>query len=288
MYDRILLPTDGSDAADRALDLAVAVAEAHDAELHLLYVADTNQPSLSRIQGQVVDALEGEGQRIVDEAENRARGSGVEITTAVIQGGPSRTILDYVDDRGVNLVVMGTRGERDVERLLLGSVTERVVRSAPVPVLAVPPDSDRSYPPESVLVGTDGSDGSDAALTEGIDIASAADATLHVLSVLEGSLLGIDVRSAAAAEERERRDENLLAAAREQAQQAGITVETAIEEGGVVDTFNEYAADHDIDLVVVGTHGRTGIDRRLIGSVTEDLLRTADVPVLSVRATDEK
>jgi len=288
MYERILLPTDGSDAAERALDLAVSVADAHDAELHILYVADTNQPSLSRIQGQVVDALEGQGQQIVDEAGNRVRGSGVDVTTDVIQGGPSRTILDYVDDRGVDLVVMGTRGERDVERLLLGSVTERIVRSAPVPVLAVPPNSDRSYPPESVLVGTDGSEGSDAALAEGIDLASIAGATLHVLSVLEDSLLGIDVRSAAAAEERERRDEKLLEAAREQAEDAGVTVETAIEEGGVVETFNEYAAEHGVDLVLVGTHGRTGFDRRILGSVTEDLLRTADVPVLSVRATDEE
>jgi nucleotide-binding universal stress UspA family protein len=235
-----------------------------------------------------VDALEGQGQQIVDEAENRARGSGVDVTTDVIQGGPSRTILDYVDDRGVDLVVMGTRGERDVERLLLGSVTERIVRSAPIPVLAVPPNSDRTYPPESVLVGTDGSEGSDAALAEGIDLASIAGATLHVLSVLEDSLLGIDVRSAAAAEERERRDENLLEAARDRAEQAGVTVETAIEEGGVVETFNEYAAEHGVDLVLVGTHGRTGFDRRILGSVTEDVLRTADVPVLSVRATDEE
>ena len=288
MYDRILFPTDGSDTAERALDLAVAVADAHDAELHVLYVADTNQPSLSRIQGQVVDALEGEGQRIVDEAGSRARNAGVDVTTDVIQGGPSRTILDYVDDRGVDFVVMGTRGEHDVERLLLGSVTERVVRSAPVPVLAVPPDSDRTYPPESVLVGTDGSDGSDAALGEGIDLASDAGATLHVVSVLEDSLLGIDVRSAAAADERERRDENLLATARQRAEDAGVAVETAIEEGGVVDSLNDYAADNGVDLVVVGTHGRTGIDRRLLGSVTEDLLRTADVPVLSVRATDEE
>ena len=206
----------------------------------------------------------------------------------MIQGGPARTVLEYVEDRAVDLVVMGARGERDVEQLFLGSVTERVVRSSSVPVLVVPPDSDRSYPPERVLVGTDGSGGSDAALGEAVDLATAAGAALHVVTVLESSLLGIDVRSASAAEERERRDAELLAAAREQAEDAGVaTVETAVEEGGVVESLNGYAADHDVDLVVVGTHGRTGIDRRLLGSVTEDLLRTADVPVLSVRAGDE-
>lgn len=288
MYDRILLPTDGSEAADRALDLAVAVAEAHGAELDVLYVADTNQPSLARIQGDVRDVLEGRGEEVVQSAADRARAAGVDAETAVIQGGPARTVLEYVEDRAVDLVVMGARGERDVEQLFLGSVTERVVRSSPVPVLVVPPDSDRSYPPERVLVGTDGSDGSDAALGEAVDLATAAGAALHVVTVLESSLLGIDVRSASAAEERERRDAELLAAAREQAEDAGVaTVETAVEEGGVVESLNGYAADHDVDLVVVGTHGRTGIDRRLLGSVTEDLLRTADVPVLSVRAGDE-
>jgi nucleotide-binding universal stress UspA family protein len=288
MYDRILVPTDGSDAAARALDLAGAVADAHDAKLHVLYVADTNQPSLSRIEGQVVDALETEGERIVREAGERVRGSGAGVTTDVVQGGVSRTILDYVDDRGIDLVVMGTRGEHDVERLLLGSVTERVVRTSPVPVLAVPPDSDRSYPPGRVLVGTDGSDGSDAALDEGIGIASHAGAALDVVTVIEESLLGIDVRSASAAEERERRDEKLMASARERAAGADLSaVETAIEEGGVVETLTDYSEDNDVDLIVVGTHGRTGIDRRLLGSVTEDLLRTASVPVLSVRASDD-
>ena len=288
MYDRILLPTDGSEAADRALDLAVAVAEAHGAELDVLYVADTNQPSLARIQGDVRDVLEGRGEEVVQSAADRARAVGVDAETAVIQGGPARTVLEYVEDRAVDLVVMGARGERDVEQLFLGSVTERVVRSSSVPVLVVPPDSDRSYPPEHVLVGTDGSGGSDAALGEAVDLTTAAGAALHLVTVLESSLLGIDVRSASAAEERERRDAELLAAAREQAEDAGVaTVETAVEEGGVVESLNGYAADHDVDLVVVGTHGRTGIDRRLLGSVTEDLLRTADVPVLSVRAGDE-
>jgi len=288
MYDRILLPTDGSDAADAALEAAVAVASAHDATLDVLYVADTNQPSLSRIEGQVRDILESEGDEIVESAAERARSAGVDVETAVVQGGPSRTIREYVDDRGIDLVVMGTRGERNVERILLGSVTERVVRSATVPVLVVPPGSRVSYPPENVVVGTDGSEGAGAALDEAIGIAGAAAATLHVVSVLEPTLLGIDVRSASAAEERERRDEKLLSAASERATDAGLgSVQTAIEEGEVVETLTDYAADHGIDLLVVGTHGRTGIDRRLLGSVTEDLLRTADVPVLSVRAAEE-
>ncbi|WP_415381375.1 universal stress protein [Halosimplex sp. TS25] len=287
MYDEILFPTDGSDAADAALEVAIAVADAHDATLHVLYVADTNQPSLARIEGQVQDVLEGEGRDIVDEAASRARRAGVDTVDDVIQGGPSRTILTYVDNRGIDLVVMGTRGGRDIERIILGSVTERVVRNSAAPVLVVPPESDHEYPPDDVLVGTDGSEGSEVALGEGIGIGAATGATLHVVSVVESSGLGFDVRSEQLSAERKRRDEEMLARARERAEDGGVAVETAIEEGDVVDTLNEYVADHGVDLVVVGTHGRTGIDRRLLGSVTENLMRSASVPVLSIRAPEE-
>jgi len=287
MYDAVLFPTDGSDAAETALDVAIAAADAHGATLHVLYVADTNQPSLANIQGEVTDVLEGEGREIVEEAAERARNAGVEAVDEVVQGGPSRTICDYVEDRGIDLVVMGTRGSRDIERIILGSVTERVVRNSAAPVLVVPPESDRAYPPESVLVGSDASAGSEAAIDEGFDIAAAADATLHVVSVLESNVLGIDVRSAQIAEAREQRDEELLASVRERGDDRGVAVETAIEEGDVVDRLNEYVDEHGIDLVVVGTHGRTGIDKRILGSVTENLMRSASVPVLSVRATVE-
>ena len=286
MYDGVCISTDGSDAADAALDVAISIAAAHDATLHVLNVADTNQPSLARIEGRVQDVLEEAGKEIVEKAATTARNVGVDVTTAVVQGGPSRTIREYVDDREVDLVVMGTRGQRTVERIILGSVTERVLRVSAVPVLVVPPGSDREYPPERVLVGTDGSDGSAAAVTESLEICAATESALHALSVVEPTLLGIDVRSSTLAEERERRDEGLLSGVRDQAAERGVDVETAIEEGDVVETLNDYVAEHGIDLAVVGTHGRTGIDRRLLGSVTENLMRSASVPVLSVRATE--
>ncbi|QLH78077.1 universal stress protein [Halosimplex rubrum] len=294
MYDAILLPTDGSDAAETALDTAVAAAAAHDATLHVLYVADTNQPSLSNVQGQVTDVLEGEGRDIVEEAGARARNAGVETVEEVVQGGPSRTICDYVDDRGIDLVVMGTRGSRDIERIILGSVTERVVRNGSAPVLVVPPESDREYPPESdreyppesVLVGSDGSDGSGAAVDEGLGIAEATGATLHLVSVLESNVLGIDLGSSQIEEAREQRDEELFAPVRERAADRGVAVETAVEEGDVVETLNEYVDEHGVDLLVVGTHGRTGLDKRILGSVTENLMRSVSVPVLSVRASE--
>lgn len=137
MYDAILFPTDGSEGATVALEHALDLAERYDATLHVLYVADTNRDSLVAVGDAVVDALEHEGESVVDEVVDRGRARGVDVDREVLQGDPYRTILDYVDEIGIDLVVMATHGRRGIDRYLLGSVTEKVIRSADVPVLTV-------------------------------------------------------------------------------------------------------------------------------------------------------
>jgi nucleotide-binding universal stress UspA family protein len=149
----------------------------------------------------------------------------------------------------------------------------------------VPPEGERAYPPASVLVGTDGSDGSAAAVDRALDTGAATGATVHAVSVLESSVLGFDVGDSAVAAERERRETDLLAPVRERGDARGVDVETAVREGDVVDELTAYADEHGVGMVVVGTHGRTGLDKRLLGSVTENLLRSATIPVLSVRTS---
>lgn len=138
MYDEILVPTDGSPAATAALDHAMNLAETYGARLHTLYVVDAGSfASIDAGSDMVVDALEEEGNRAVEEIRERAEAAGIETETHVDSGTAYRSILDYIDAEDVDLVVMGTHGRRGVERFLLGSVTERVVRSADVPVLTV-------------------------------------------------------------------------------------------------------------------------------------------------------
>jgi nucleotide-binding universal stress UspA family protein len=136
MYGTILVPTDGSAQSDAALDHAVALARHHDATVHLLYVADTNRDSLTTQGGEVVDALEQEGDRVVSEALDRVE-AGISVVDTVLTGDPVETILDYADSVGADLVVMGTQGRRGLDRYLLGSTTERVVRLSSVPVLTI-------------------------------------------------------------------------------------------------------------------------------------------------------
>lgn len=141
MYRRILVPMDGSAVADAAFEHALSIADAVGAAVDVLYVADTAQDSVTVVGADVIDALEREGEEVVSDAADRARDYGVEVTTEVLQGAPTETILDYVEKREVDIIVMGTQGRTGLSRALLGSTAEKVIRKATVPVLTVGPDA---------------------------------------------------------------------------------------------------------------------------------------------------
>jgi nucleotide-binding universal stress UspA family protein len=285
MFDRILFPTDGSEGAELVLDHVLDVARTYDATLHVLNVADSTVHSATRVGGEVVDALEEQGEEIVAEAAAAAAERGVSTVTEVHQGGVPETIVEYADARGIDLVVMPTRGRTGLSRLLLGSVTERVLRSSATPVLTVNPDAAPiRYPYQNVLVPTDGSDTADVALEVGTDIATVHDAQLHVLSVVDVTSLGVDVYSEVQVDFLERRAETVIDEATEYARNQSVeSVEGVVEYGSAVHRAIRSSVDeHDIDLVVMGTHGRSGLERYLLGSVAEKTVRTASVPVLTV------
>jgi nucleotide-binding universal stress UspA family protein len=142
MYERILVPVDGSEMSAAALDHGVALAERLGADVHVLFVADTARDSVTVVGTDLVDALEREGESVVEEATDRYDGRGVTFVTAVLQGDPAETIVDYADDRDVGAIVVGTHGRAGLRRTLLGSVTDRVVRTATVPVVTVGPETE--------------------------------------------------------------------------------------------------------------------------------------------------
>lgn len=138
MYTRILLPTDGSETTDRALEHALDLAGQYDAELHVLYVVDATVFANDVETGTIVEEFETVGNRIVDNATQRAADAGIEpARTAVVRGTPHERILEYIDENDIDLVVMGTHGRTGLDRYLLGSVTEKVVRLSDAPVLTV-------------------------------------------------------------------------------------------------------------------------------------------------------
>lgn len=137
MYRRIVVPTDGSPAAEAAIDHAIDLATRYDADLRILNVVDSRVYDTS-IES-AVEPLRERGQEYVDRLEATATDAGVPVTTDVEVGRPGARILEYVEDHEADLVVLGTRGRGGLPRRLLGSVTNYVVTHANVPVHVVPP-----------------------------------------------------------------------------------------------------------------------------------------------------
>ena len=286
MYDQILYPTDGSEPAESILDYAFQVATEHEATIHILNVADTNRDSFIRIQGDVLDVLEEEGQQIVDEAEQQVAERGIPVVSKVIQGDPYSSIVEYSDQFSIDLIVMPTHGRRGLKRFLIGSVTERVINTVNIPIIAVNPNGGRppTYPCQNLLVPTDGSRGAELALSEGIAIAKATDATLHLLHVVETGNLGTDVRSIPKEERLTEHANKIMTSALETAEAESLDgVESEITHGVPAHEIRTYIEENTIDLAILGTHGKTDFSRYMLGSVSAKIVRTSPIPVMWVR-----
>ncbi|WP_336330074.1 universal stress protein [Haloarcula sp. CGMCC 1.2071] len=283
MFDRILVPTDGSPGSERAFEVAATLASTHDAAVHVLSVVDEHGPT---------DDWDYDGdspaEAFVESQADHVDTEGLSVTAAVREGVVHDAVLDYGDENDIDLIVMGTHGRTGVRRFLLGSVTEKVVRLADVPVLSVKADAEPGTVSfDDILLPTDGSSGAEAAIEPTGTLASATDTTVHLVSVVDTRSLGIDVGSSVIIDELESVATDAVGDASDRLSGMGVeTVETAITHGvpyrAILDAIEEAGAD----LVVIGTHGRTGIDRYLLGSVAEKLVRTSPVPVMTVRAPD--
>ena len=140
MYDIVLFPTDGSDTATEAAAHAIDLAARHDAALHVLYVVDHERVSRMAPKlgtDHIKETLQQEGERATSEIADRAAEAGLETTTSIREGAPADTITGYADTVDADAVVMGTNGRTGMDRLLLGSVAERVIQTTDLPVTTV-------------------------------------------------------------------------------------------------------------------------------------------------------
>jgi nucleotide-binding universal stress UspA family protein len=137
MYDTILLPTDGSEASTRAETQAIGLAAELGATLHVVYAVEDIPYAPEMMDDEVEDQLQSVGEAALEAVRERAEAEGVDVVTSIERGVPHSTILGYAEANPVDAIVMGTHGRSGLDRYLLGSVTERVVRTAEVPVLTV-------------------------------------------------------------------------------------------------------------------------------------------------------
>lgn len=273
MYDRILVPTDGSRSAEAAARHGLVIAEAFDAAVHVISVADDREPDGRLAEAQAQDAISTLEEFFEQESALSCR-------SVIEHGIPYEAILSYAADNDIDLVVMGTHGRRGLSRVLLGSVTERVIRLSNDPVLAVPPHAigreREGY--DRILVPTDGSPGATAAVERAIPVAERLGASVRVLYVIEGERglppIGDPLRDEAI---------EVVEAVADRASARDVSLTTHVQPGTPHEVINSFVSAYGIDLIAMGTHGRSGIRRYLLGSVTERVLRTSDAPVLTVR-----
>jgi len=287
MFNQILVPTDFSRASDAALGHARMLAGSTGAAVHLLHVVDsafvatvlTDQRNYeSAAHEKLHQRLSGEhpgGIPVVERSE-----------------APAEVITRYARTHPIDLIVMGTHGRGRVARLLLGSVAEKVARTAPCPVLTM-----RETPRTPggrrlrLLLPTDFSPCSDAALGYAKRLAAKTRGSVCLLHVIEHPPTAVTFGSELCAPEsleslQDQRENARVELGRRMLaeSQSRIAITGDIVFGASAAIISAYAADHAFDMIVIGSHGRSGIAHLLMGSVAESVIRTAPCPVLTVKS----
>lgn len=290
---KILFPTDFSASSEAALGQAIFLAERYEAELHLLHAVvlhefDPNNPDkefpdaedLFRRMFEIADSrmdslLKQHGRDPLTVKEAKRRGVSA-----------SEVILAYAEEIDADLIVMGTHGRRGPARLFLGSVAEAVIRHSDCPVLTVRSSSDghELEPAKKILVPVDFSESSKLSLRYAEALAHVHHAALEIVYVVEQIPYPYfyvpaedDVLT-----ERTRQAGEALGELAVETLTSSIAYETTVLSGRAATEIVERAKT--ADLLVIGTHGLTGVERLLVGSTAEQVIREADCPVFVVKS----
>jgi len=300
----ILVPLDGSQTAERALRHGALLARTLDADLTLARVPE---PTVVPVMSGAVWVTEEVGsQRALEEAERylasvaeRPELNGVRVAT-VTPGHPVATgLLQTVEQHGVDLVVITTHGYAGFKRWVFGSVADKLIGSASVPVYVVREDNDTAPAPpalQTVLVPLDGSTLAETALDSAAFLAHRAGARVLLVQVPTVPGFVTSIPETAGWIPRFLREQateaaGYLAGKARALADAGLQVDSHVEvvtAGGVADGILTSARRHDADVIVMSTHGRSGIGRWVFGSVADQVLRNADRPVWLVRVRAER
>jgi nucleotide-binding universal stress UspA family protein len=279
--ERILCPVDFFPASLRAVDYAITLANNYAAALHLVHVVSPILYSAEQYAlnvSEIIDALEKESAQKMKKLEKKARAAGVTVTTRIRTGNVASGISAAIDATKPDIVVMGTHSRRGLEKLFLGSVTEHFVRRLPIPLLTVR-GRKRTRILRRILVTTDFSKGTPEALNCALSVAKENHARVTLLHVLE------EVRALTSkkyrAELAKRVERRLLGLVPTGARK-WCDIQIRIEAGTAYSEILTVARKHKIDLVVMNTHGKSMLDRALLGSTSDRVARAADCPVMLV------
>ena len=296
---QILVPLDGSSLAEQALSCAVTLGRELPAEIVLLRVLTVSSQvsELMDAAGEKTGAMrrqiDVEADQYLQKVANRLRLTDLSVRSLVRDGPPAETILSCAEEMAVGQIIMATHGYSGIRRWTHGSVAERVLQAASVPVLLVRArEVSDPRPPLScrrILVPLDGSKLAEQVLPAAIPMALAlgSEMILYRVSPVHASTWGTGVSQVPLEGVFEIADQNALSYLQQVAshlREQGIRTGAATQIGAVAESIVHYAEGNHIDLIAMCTHGRTGPARWALGSVADRVLRAGRIPILLVRA----
>jgi nucleotide-binding universal stress UspA family protein len=302
MASQILVPLDGSSLAEQALSCAVTLGRGLSGELVLFRAVYVPSGAGQHLSGapvrvsELLERLEAEADQYLRDVADRVKRAGLKVRHVVQHGPAAEAIVDYAEQIDIWSIVMATHGYSGIKRWTHGSVTERVLQAARVPVLVVRAQEEEAESSQKltlcrrILVPLDGSGLAEQVLPVVSLVAEAVDADVFLFRVAvdqPATMVGTDwcfLPMEGAFEEEEREAEAYLERVADPLRDKGIQVSTATGIGPVADSIIEYAEANHIDLIAMCTHGRTGLARWAFGSVADRVLRAGGVPIFLIRA----
>lgn len=288
--NKILVPVDFSKHADAAISAAIEIASRYDARITLVNVFEPIALVFPDDPGFYTGAATADLMEDLRKALEKKRTAALEqgakhVDFEQLRGNPPAVIKQYADDGSYDLIVMGTLGRSGLAHFLLGSVAERVVRTASCPVLTV---HERNKPFSKILVPTDFSTGARAALDAAIELAARWQASISLVNVFHPSAhtfpTGSGIYDSLPMEHVLKDQLEALVEQQQRAVTAGAkAVDILQRTGNPAMEIHKLALDGGFDLIAMGTHGRSGMSRMFLGSVAERVVRTAPCPVLTLR-----
>jgi nucleotide-binding universal stress UspA family protein len=294
-FKHVLCPVDFSDTSVRALAHAAALAMWYEAQLTVLHVVPSFEPAqIQGLLGETAYVPQLSREEVMERMRQSLGADALPPGARVLaeSGDTPRTIIDHVLSAGTDLIVMGTHGRRGFGRLLLGSVTERVLREAPCPVLTVPPHTEPGVSPavtfKRIICPIDFSPSASQAFGFALNLARQADGRVTLLRVIEW-LAEEEPRTSTHFNVPEYR-RHMVADAQEQLRQlvgdesrTWVDIDNVIVFGRAHREIIRAAEAKQADLIVMGAQGRGGVGLTLFGSTTQEVVRGATCPVLTVR-----
>jgi len=277
----ILIATDLSARADRALQRALLLARQHEAHLKVLHIVDQSLPEATAV------TEKDEAELTLDKLMSSQAAAGLSAITAEVKiGKGSRDILSEAEEIGAELIILGTRhsGKQSIFR---GTLCDHIVRRGHIPVLVVKDRPDKDY--ERVAVAVDFSVHSRRAIETALNLAPAAEIYLvHAYHVpFEGRLGAPDARREVSQREQRRMQqmvEEEMAASLRSLKGDTSRLHPVLKYGDVKQVIRQEVQQLKPELLALGTHGRTGIARAFLGSIAEDLLTDPPCDTLAVKA----